>query len=99
MREDGAERRARLDQRRRRTGLRAGPSRAISSRAHSPVRASSRPLVEAFVRSLASSPVSQKAKRSGTNASRAAAARAADPSSAMSWKTVLIGMVWMPVTA
>ena len=46
--------------------------------------------------SLASSPVSHRFKRSGTSAIRSAAASAALPSSASSWKTVLIGIVWMP---
>ena len=53
--------------------------REISSRAQVPVRASSRPVVEAAVRSLASSPVSQKAIRSGTSAMRSAAASARRP--------------------
>ena len=42
--------------------------------------------------------MSQRANRSGTSAIRSAAASAGDPSSASSWKTVLIGIVWMPVT-
>ncbi len=49
-------------------GRAGSPSRSISSSAHSPVRASSSPVVEAFVRSLASSPLSQYASRSGTSA-------------------------------
>ena len=55
--------------------------------------------MEAFVASLTSSPVNQRVNRSGTSAMRSAAASAAEPSSASSWKTVLIGIVWMPVTA
>ena len=51
------------------------------------------------MRSLASSPESQSASRSGTSAIRSAASSAAEPSSASSWKTVLIGIVWMPVTS
>ena len=73
------------------------PEPPISSRAQSPLRASSRPVVEAFVRSLASSPHSHSASRSGISAIRCAASSAAEPSSASSWKTVLIGIVWMPV--
>ena len=69
------------------------------SPAHSPLRASSSPVEEALVDSLASSPQSQYASRSGTSAIRSAAASAAEPSSASSWKTVLIGSVWMPVVA
>ena len=77
-------------------GAAGSPSRSISPRAHVPARASSSPVVDAFVISLASSPVSQYASRSGTSAiCSATAAR----SSASSWKTVLIGIVWMPVTA
>ncbi len=56
-------------------------------------------MVDAFVRSLASSPESQSASRSGTSAIRSAASSAGEPSSASSWNTVLMGMVWMPVTA
>ena len=67
--------------------------------AQSPLRASSSPVVEAFVVSFASSPQSQRASRSGTSAMRSAASSAAEPSSASSWKTVLIGIVWMPVAA
>ncbi len=44
----------------------------MSESAHSPVRASSSPVVEALVRSLASSPLSQCASRSGTSAIAAA---------------------------
>ena len=49
--------------------------------------------------SLASRPVSQRLKRSGTIAIRSAAASAGVPRSASSWKMVLMGIVWMPVTA
>ena len=56
-------------------------------------------MVDAFVRSFASSPESHSASRSGTSAIRSAAPSAADPSSASSWKTVLIASVWMPVVA
>ena len=52
------------------------------------------PVVDALVRSLASSPPSQWASRSGINAIRSASPRR---SSTRSWKTVLIGMCWMPV--
>ena len=53
-------------------GRAGSPIRSISSSAHSPVRASSSPVVDAFVRSLASSPDSQYASRSGTSAIAAA---------------------------
>ena len=53
-------------------------------------------MVDALVTSLASSPLSQYESRSGTSAIRSATAAR---SSASSWKTVLIGIVWMPVTA
>ena len=53
----------------------------------------------AAVISLAASPLSQKASRSGMSSIRAAASSDGVPSSASSWKTVLIGMVWMPVAA
>ena len=81
-----------------RNGAAGSPSRSTSPRAQVPVRASSRPVVDASVASFASSPESQSASRSGTSAIRSAAASAAEPSSASSWKTVLIGIVWMPVT-
>ena len=78
--------------------IRAGsPSRSISSPAQRPLRASSRPVVEAAVASLATTPLSQLVSRSGTSAMREAAARLSPSSSASSWKTVLIGIVWMPV--
>ena len=95
--EDRADRRARL---RRLAGeRRGGQPEAVGDLARpAPVRASSRPVVEAAVASLASSPVSHRAIRSGTSAMRSAAASASEPSSASSWKTVLIGIVWMPVT-
>ena len=51
------------------------------------------------VRSLASSPLSQRRAGRGPARSARAASSAAEPSSASSWKTVLIGIVWMPVTA
>ena len=51
------------------------------------------------MRSLASSPHSHSASRSGVSAIRCAASSAAEPSSASSWKTVLIGIVWMPAAA
>ena len=47
--------------------------------------------------SFATTPLSQLVSRSGTSARREAAARLSPPSSASSWKTVLIGIVWMPV--
>ena len=77
-------------------GASGSSSRSISPRAHVPARASSRPVVEALVISLTSSPVSQYDSRSGTSAIRSATAVR---SSARSWKAVLIGIVWMPVTA
>ena len=77
-------------------GAAGRPSRSISPRAQVPDRASRRPVVEALVTSLASSPHSQYASRSGTSAIRSAAAAL---ESASSWKTVLIGIVWMPVTS
>ena len=43
--------------------------------------------------------MSHSANTSGTKAMCSAASKAAVPSSARSWKTVLIGIVWMPVTA
>ena len=73
------------------------PSRSISPSAQRPLRASSRPVVEAAVDSFANSPLSQPVSRSGTSAMREAAARLSPSSSAISWKTVLIGIVWMPV--
>ncbi len=54
-------------------------------------------MVEAIVSSLASVPVSHSPIRSGTSAMCSAARAAAAPASAISWKTVLIGIVWMPV--
>ena len=74
--------RARLDQRAERPRRQARAARSARS-AHSPVRASSSPVVEAFVRSLASSPHSQYASRSGTSAIRVAPR--ATRSSASSW--------------
>ena len=53
----------------------------------------------AAVISLAASPLSQKASRSGMSSIRAAASSAGVPSSARSWKAVLIAIVWMPVAA
>ncbi len=97
--ERGRERAARARSGRRRTAPPGSPSRAATSRAHVAPRASRRPVVDAFVLSLASTPVSHRLKRSGTSAIRSAAASAAEPRSAISWKTVLIGIVWMPVTA
>ena len=47
--------------------------------------------------SFATTPLSQLVSRSGTSAMREAAARLSPSSSASSWKTVLIGIVWMPV--
>ena len=47
--------------------------------------------------SFATVPLSQLVSRSGTSAMREAAARLSPSSSASSWKTVLIGIVWMPV--
>ena len=79
-------------------GAAGSPRRSAIPRAQPPVRASSRPVVEAAVASLRSSPVSQREIRSGTSAMCSAAASAPDRSSASSWKTVLIGIVWMPVT-
>ena len=75
------------------------PSRSISSVAQPPLAASSSPVVDASVDSFASSPESQYASRSGTSAIDSAAASALEPTSASSWNTVLIGIVWMPVTA
>ena len=80
---------------------RAGsPSRSISSRAQSPRARVEQP----GGRGVRCSrwPARRRASRRAGRArarSAAAAASAAEPSSASSWKTVLIGIVWMPVTA
>ena len=52
--------------------------------------------MDAAVDSFATTPESQLATRSGTSAIRDAAASRSSPS-ASSWKTVLIGIVWIPV--
>jgi hypothetical protein len=55
-------------------------------------------VVDAAVASFTSSPVSQNDIRSGIIAIRAADSRPDPHSSESSWKTVLIGIVWIPVT-
>ena len=73
------------------------PTCAMTSSAQRPLRASSNPVVEAAVASFASSPDSQYVNRSGMSAMREAASSATEPSSASSWKIVLIGSVCVPV--
>ena len=78
-------------------GAAGSPSRSISPRAQVPARASSSPVVDALVISLTSSPLSQYDEQVGHE--RDPLGDRARASSARSWKTVLIGIVWMPVTA
>ena len=80
-------------------GAAGSPSRSISSRAQVPVRASSSPVVDAFVISLASSPRQPEREQVGHERDPLGRGERGVPSSASSWKTVLIGIVWMPVAA
>ena len=80
-------------------GAAGSPSRSISVARPAPVRASSRPVVEAFVdlvRQLAAQPAGEQV---GHERDAGGRGQRAPPSSASSWKTVLIGIVWMPVAA
>ena len=81
-------------------GSRAGsrPTASSSSADQAPVRASRSAVVEALDRSVPSNPVSIRTTRSGRSSSLAARL-SSDRSCAASWKIVLRGSSWMPVTA
>jgi hypothetical protein len=61
------------------------PTRSATSAAQSPVRTSYSPVVEAFVRSAPSSPVSQKPSRSGSSSIVDACSSAGVPAAETSW--------------
>ena len=77
------------------------PRRSRTSTAHVPVVISSIWLVLAIVYSDASTPVKRPWRKSGMKSNFAVAASCSAWFSARlaSWKRVLIGIVWMPVTA
>ena len=67
--------------------------------AHFPVETSSSWVVEAFVTSAPTRPVSQYPSRSGIIRKLRAASSAGDPIAETSWISVLIGSSAIPVTA
>jgi hypothetical protein len=69
----------------------------MSARDHSRVVASSSPVVEAFVTSAPTAPVSQYASRSGISSSVRAATSCAVSRAAASWNTVLNGRCCSPL--
>ncbi len=75
------------------------PSRSSSGRSQSRATGSRQPLVLAFVYSATELPHRKWAKRSPIISSRSAERSCGSPSRAIekSWKSVLIGMTWMPV--
>ena len=73
------------------------PNLTMSSVSQSPVTMDKSCVVEAFVTSAPTRPVSQYPKRSGIRSSVVAASSWAVPAAATSWYKVLNGSSWMPV--
>ena len=72
------------------------PAASTTCSHHSPVVTSSSPVVDALVRSVASTPVSQWTRRSGSSSIRSAHSYTVVPREAISWYTVVNGRCCSP---